>query len=76
MTRNPRQILTFGQGAHHCLGAAAARMLARVALEELLARIPDFAVDLDARRAGRRAPTSAARDRPARRCRAHDLAGR
>ncbi|WP_068272554.1 cytochrome P450 [Aldersonia kunmingensis] len=45
--RNPRQILTFSHGAHHCLGAAAARMQARVALEELLARCPDFTVDFD-----------------------------
>ena len=46
--RAPSQILTFGQGSHHCLGNAAARMQARVALEELLARIPHFAVDVDA----------------------------
>ena len=47
VTRRPRNILTFSHGAHHCLGAAAARMQSRVALEELLARIPDFAVDED-----------------------------
>lgn len=46
--RAPSQILAFGQGAHHCLGNAAARLQTRVALEELLARIPDFAVDVDA----------------------------
>ncbi|MEP9363066.1 cytochrome P450 [Nocardioides sp. CN2-186] len=46
--RKPSQILTFGQGSHHCLGASAARLQARVALEELLARCPDFTVDLDA----------------------------
>jgi cytochrome P450 len=45
--RNPRHILTFAHGAHHCLGAAAARMMGRVALEELLTRIPDFTVDQD-----------------------------
>ena len=45
--RRPGQILTFSQGSHHCLGAAAARLQARVALEELLARCPDFTVDLD-----------------------------
>lgn len=45
--RNPRQILTFGYGPHHCLGAAAARLQARVVLEELLARCPDFAVDAE-----------------------------
>ncbi|MCK5753701.1 MAG: cytochrome P450, partial [Mycobacterium sp.] len=33
--------------AHHCLGAAAARMQSRVALTELLARIPEFTVDED-----------------------------
>jgi cytochrome P450 len=46
--RRPKQILTFSHGAHHCLGAAAARMQARIALEELLARCPDFTVDIDA----------------------------
>ncbi|MDP9166104.1 MAG: cytochrome P450 [Actinomycetota bacterium] len=47
VTRKPRNILTFSHGAHHCLGAAAARMQSRVALEELLARIPHFEVDED-----------------------------
>ncbi len=46
--RNPQRIMTFGHGPHHCLGAAAARMQARVALEELLARFPDYRVDIDA----------------------------
>lgn len=46
--RRPTQILAFSQGHHHCLGAAAARLQVRVALEELLARIPDLAVDEDA----------------------------
>ena len=43
--RCPRNILTFSHGAHHCLGAAAARMQSRVALNELLSRCPDFEVD-------------------------------
>ena len=43
--RRPRNILTFSHGAHHCLGAAAARMQARVTLTELLARIPVLEVD-------------------------------
>ncbi|WP_280382480.1 cytochrome P450 [Nocardia wallacei] len=47
VTRRPRNILTFGNGNHHCLGAAAARMQATIALRELLARCPDFTVDLD-----------------------------
>ncbi|MEU4322861.1 cytochrome P450 [Nocardia fluminea] len=46
--RNPKRILSFSHGHHHCLGAAAARMQARVALEELLTRCPRFTVDLDA----------------------------
>jgi cytochrome P450 len=45
VTRRPRNILTFSHGAHHCLGAAAARMQARVAITELLSRCPDFEVD-------------------------------
>lgn len=46
--RSIDKILTFSYGAHHCLGAAAARLQARVAIEELLSRCPDFAVDADA----------------------------
>ncbi len=46
--RRPQQIMSFSHGAHHCLGAAAARMQARVALEELLALCPTFDVDIDA----------------------------
>ena len=45
VTRRPRNILTFSHGAHHCLGAAAARMQSRVALNELLSRCPDIEVD-------------------------------
>lgn len=45
VTRAPRRILTFGHGAHHCLGAAAARLAGRVVLEELLTRLPQFTVD-------------------------------
>ena len=45
ITRRPRNIMTFSHGAHHCLGAAAARMQSRVALTELLSRCPHFEVD-------------------------------
>ncbi|WP_225730838.1 MULTISPECIES: cytochrome P450 [unclassified Nocardia] len=48
ITRDPQRIVTFGNGPHHCLGAAAARMQARVALEELLTRFPDYQVDTEA----------------------------
>lgn len=41
--------LAFGVGIHYCLGAALARLEARVAFEELLARVPDYAV-VDAER--------------------------
>jgi cytochrome P450 family 130 len=37
--------LAFALGPHHCLGAAAARLQARVVLRELLGRFPGFAVD-------------------------------
>ena len=45
LTRGPRRILTFGHGAHHCLGASAARLAARITLEELLETMPSFEVD-------------------------------
>ncbi|GAC80798.1 cytochrome P450 [Gordonia malaquae] len=45
--RDPPGLLTFSHGSHHCLGAAAARMQATVALTELLHRCPDFEVDVD-----------------------------
>jgi len=40
--------VSFGHGAHFCLGAALARLEARVALEETLARFPTWEVDEDA----------------------------
>ncbi len=39
--------LAFGYGIHFCLGAALARLEGRVALEEVLARFPDWEVDTD-----------------------------
>ncbi len=50
VTRDVDRILTLGYGPHHCLGAAAARLQARVAIEQLLSRFPDFAVDASAGR--------------------------
>jgi len=42
--------LTFGFGAHFCLGAALARLEGRVALDELLNRFPAWDVDLSGAR--------------------------
>jgi cytochrome P450 len=39
--------LSFGQGLHFCLGSALARMQARVVLEEVLKRWPDWEIDYD-----------------------------
>jgi cytochrome P450 len=48
VTRSIDRIMSFTTGPHYCLGAAAARVQGRVALERLLARLPDFEVDADA----------------------------
>jgi cytochrome P450 len=50
VTRKARRHMSFSYGPHHCIGAAAARLQARVALEELLARCPRFSVDAAAGR--------------------------
>jgi cytochrome P450 len=42
--------VSFGYGIHFCLGAALARMEARIALEETLRRHPSWTVDRDGAR--------------------------
>jgi cytochrome P450 family 144 len=42
---NPRQHVGFGWGIHLCVGAPLARIEAKVAFEQLLARTTSFAVD-------------------------------
>jgi len=42
VARDPNPHLSFGFGAHYCLGANLARLEARVAFEELLARYPEY----------------------------------
>jgi cytochrome P450 len=45
--RNNSRTLSFGFGPHLCLGANLARVEGRIALEELLRRIPDWSVEFD-----------------------------
>ena len=47
-TRRGEAHATFGAGPHYCLGSMLARTEIRIFLEEWLARIPDFAIELGA----------------------------
>jgi hypothetical protein len=45
--RRPRRILSFGAGTHACLGMHVARMEGRVCLEAILARMPEYVVEIE-----------------------------
>jgi cytochrome P450 len=45
VARSIPRLMSFGSGSHFCLGASAARLMGRVAFEELLRPLPDFAAD-------------------------------
>jgi cytochrome P450 len=47
VTRAIERHLGFGHGIHYCLGAALARLEARVAFEELLARFPAYRLEVE-----------------------------
>src|SRR5439155_26310226 len=44
LARFPNRHLTFGVGAHRCLGSTLARVEFRIVLEEVLARLPDYRI--------------------------------
>lgn len=44
ITRKGSKSLSFGHGIHYCIGAALARLEARVALSEIIARFPDLSL--------------------------------
>ncbi|MHB8438894.1 MAG: cytochrome P450 [Acidimicrobiales bacterium] len=48
--RDTSRLLSFGSGRHFCMGAALARLEARVALEELLGAVSDYDIDEEASR--------------------------
>jgi cytochrome P450 len=48
ITRDPKQHVSLGIGAHYCLGAALARLEGRIALQETVRRFPDWDADMSA----------------------------
>lgn len=50
LQRKFKRMLSFSYGPHFCIGAAAARLQAKIAIEEILSRCPDFSVDPEAGR--------------------------
>ena len=50
LDRAPNRHLAFGVGAHRCIGMHVARALFQTMVSGVLARIPDYRIDLDATR--------------------------
>ncbi|OJZ76102.1 cytochrome [Mycobacterium paraffinicum] len=48
ITRDPKQHVSLGIGAHYCLGAALARLEGRIALQETVRRFRDWDADISA----------------------------
>jgi cytochrome P450 len=48
LDRGRKDHMVFATGTHRCLGSHLARLELRLAVEELLTRIPDYTVDVDA----------------------------
>ena len=47
LDRFPNRHITFGHGAHRCLGSNLARRQIQVALQAVLRRLPDYSIDHD-----------------------------
>jgi cytochrome P450 len=43
--RRPKRTLSFGHGAHKCIGEHLGNLEGRILLEEILAAVPDYEVD-------------------------------
>jgi cytochrome P450 PksS len=54
IARDPNRHLTFGLGAHYCVGAPLARMEGQIAMETLLRRMPDLRLAVPRERLRRR----------------------
>ncbi|SHN17444.1 cytochrome P450 [Cryptosporangium aurantiacum] len=48
LDRTPNRHQSFGLGIHRCLGSNVARLEFRVVLEEVLRRLPDYVIDVEA----------------------------
>ncbi len=45
LDRNTQSLISFGGGRHFCMGAALARLEARIALDELVRRVGSYSID-------------------------------